>query len=276
VPYVVRRSRAYAFAVLVAVVSLVVATEGAQAARTKYKPALTSSASGGASMDRYHHLGARNLRAGLSGHDVKIAQDYLRKAGFKLHLDGVYGPGMVSIVRRFQRANGLRRTGRLSVKDIQALRGLVERGATVRNVPALPPTNERAGINPDGTATPPAGAPPQIAAIIDAGNQIATTPYRYGGGHGKWQDSGYDCSGSVSFALHGADLLEQALDSSSFESWGAAGPGEWVTIYANGGHAYMVVAGLRFDTSGKEKAGTRWQPDMRSSSGYVVRHPVGL
>ena len=227
-------------------------------------------------MDRFHHLGSRSLRAGLSGHDVKIAQAYLRKAGFKLRLDGVYGPGMVSIVRRFQRANGLRRTGRLSTGDIQALRGLVERGATVRNVPALPPTNERAGINPDGTATPPPGAPPAVVAIIDAGNQIATMPYRYGGGHGKWQDSGYDCSGSVSFALHGAGLLDQALDSGSFEKWGDAGPGEWVTIYANGGHAYMTVAGLRFDTSGKDKNGTRWQPDMRSSSGYVVRHPDGL
>jgi peptidoglycan hydrolase-like protein with peptidoglycan-binding domain len=276
VPYVVRRSRIQAFAVLVALFSLAVATEGAQAARTKYKPALTSSTSGGASMDRFHHLGARNLRAGVSGHDVKIAQDYLRKAGFKLRLDGVYGPGMVSIVRRFQRANGLRRTGRLSPADIQALRGLVERGAQVRNVPALPPTDQRAGINPDGTATPPPNAPPQVVAIIDAGNQIATTPYRYGGGHGKWQDTGYDCSGSVSFALHGADLLDSPLDSGSLEKWGAAGPGEWVTVYANGGHAYMTVAGLRFDTSGKEKAGTRWQPDMRSSSGYVVRHPVGL
>ena len=275
-PYVVRRSRIQAFAVLVAVFSLVVATEGAQAARTKYKPALTSSSAGGASMDRYHHLGARSLRAGLAGHDVKIAQDYLRKAGFKLRLDGVYGSGMVSIVRRFQRANGLRRTGRLSVADIQALRGLVERGAQVRNVPALPPTDQRAGINPDGTATPPPNAPPAVAAIIDAGNQIATMPYKYGGGHGKWQDSGYDCSGSVSFALHGADLLDGPLDSGSLEKWGTAGPGEWVTVYANGGHAYMTVAGLRFDTSGKDKAGTRWQPDMRSSSGYVVRHPVGL
>jgi peptidoglycan hydrolase-like protein with peptidoglycan-binding domain len=276
VPYVVRRSRIYAFAVLVAVFSLAVATEGAQAKRNQYKPALTSSASGGASMDRFHHLGARSLRAGLKGHDVKIAQDYLRKAGFRLRLDGIFGPGMTSIVRRFQRANGLRRTGRLSVQDIEALRLLVEKGATVRNVPALPPTNERAGLNPDGTATPPAGAPPAVAAIIEAGNQIATMPYRYGGGHGKWNDSGYDCSGSVSFALHGAGLLDQALDSGSFESWGDAGPGEWVTIYANGGHAYMTVAGLRFDTSGKEKNGTRWQADMRPSSGYVVRHPDGL
>jgi peptidoglycan hydrolase-like protein with peptidoglycan-binding domain len=227
-------------------------------------------------MDRFHHLGARSLRSGLVGHDVKIAQDYLRKAGFSLRLDGVYGPAMVTIVRRFQRANGLRRTGRLSVADIEALRLLVERGATVRNVPALPPTAERAGLNPDGTATAPVGAPPQVAAIIDAGNQIATMPYKYGGGHGKWQDTGYDCSGSVSFALHGADLIDEALDSGSFESWGTAGPGEWVTIYANGGHAYMVVAGLRFDTSGKEKSGTRWQTDMRSTSGYVVRHPIGL
>jgi peptidoglycan hydrolase-like protein with peptidoglycan-binding domain len=276
VPYVVRRTRVLAFAVLVALVSLAVATEGAQAARSKYKPALTSSSSGGASMDRYHHLGARALRAGLAGHDVKIAQDYLRRAGFKLRLDGVYGAGMVSIVKRFQRANGLRVTGRLSSADISALRGLIERGATVRNVPAMPPTDQRAGINSDGTATPPPNAPPQVVAIIDAGNQIATTPYRYGGGHGKWQDTAYDCSGSVSFALHGANLLTAPLDSGSLEKWGTSGPGEWVTVYANGGHAWMTVAGLRFDTSGRDKAGTRWQPDMRPTSGYVVRHPAGL
>jgi len=279
VSYVARRSRISAFAVLVASLTFFVATEGAQAARSKpsqYQPTLTSSSAGGASMDRYHHLGARPLRVGLAGHDVKIAQDYLNRAGFKVRLDGIYGPSMVSMVRRFQRAQGLRATGQLSMSDIQALRGLVERGAVARNIPALPPTDMRAGINPDGTATPPSSAPPAVVAIIDAANQIATTPYRYGGGHGRWNDTAYDCSGSVSFALHGANLLTQPLDSTQFETWGAPGPGEWVTVYANSGHAYMTIAGLRFDTSGKDKAGTRWQPDMRPSSGYVVRHPAGL
>ena len=134
----------------------------------------------------------------------------------------------------------------------------------------------QATVGPDGLAVAPAGAPPQVQQIIAAGNQIASKPYKYGGGHGRWEDSGYDCSGSVSFALHGAGLLDVAMPSGNFVSWGESGPGQWVTIYANGGHMYMVVAGLRFDTSGRSSAGTRWQADMRSGAGYVVRHPTGL
>ena len=134
----------------------------------------------------------------------------------------------------------------------------------------------KATVGRDGLAVAPADAPPVIKEIIAAGNRIATMPYRYGGGHGKWEDTGYDCSGSVSYALHGAGLLEQSMPSGGFTDWGDAGPGQWVTIYANGGHMYMVVAGLRFDTSGRSKAGTRWQADMRSAGGYSVRHPAGL
>ena len=103
-------------------------------------------------------------------------------------------------------------------------------------------------------------------------------PYRYGGGHGRWEDTGYDCSGSVSYGLHGAGLLTTPLDSTQFESWGVAGPGQWITVYANSGHAYMVVAGLRFDTgyNDSSSSGPKWSTKMRPSSGYVVRHPVGL
>ena len=115
-----------------------------------------------------------------------------------------------------------------------------------------------------------------MQAIIAAGNRIAKKPYVFGGGHGKWNDVGYDCSGSVSYALHGAGLLAQSMPSGSFESWGDAGPGQWVTLFAKASHIYMVVAGIRFDTSGRSIAGTRWQADMRSSAGYVVRHPPGL
>jgi hypothetical protein len=119
-------------------------------------------------------------------------------------------------------------------------------------------------------------APPVVQQVINAGNVIARTPYIYGGGHGKWEDAGYDCSGSVSYALHGAGILQTALPSGNFMNWGDPGPGQWITLYANGGHAFMVVAGLRFDTSGRTKAGTRWQADMRPEKGYAVRHPVGL
>ena len=103
-----------------------------------------------------------------------------------------------------------------------------------------------------------------------------TKPYRYGGGHGRWEDSGYDCSGAVSYALHGAGLLRRARDSSGFESFGDAGEGAWITLYAHGGHAYVVIAGLRFDTSGRGEDGPRWRPEWRSGKGFVKRHPAGL
>jgi hypothetical protein len=115
-----------------------------------------------------------------------------------------------------------------------------------------------------------------VKQIIAAGNAIAKKPYRYGGGHGKWRDTGYDCSGSVSYALHGAGLLKASMPSGGFMKWGEPGPGKWVTIYAHGGHMYMVVAGLRFDTSGRSKAGPRWQASSRSARGYTVVHPPGL
>ncbi|MEA2442390.1 MAG: peptidoglycan DL-endopeptidase RipB [Thermoleophilaceae bacterium] len=131
-------------------------------------------------------------------------------------------------------------------------------------------------IRPDGTAIAPLQAPGVIAQVIAAGNAIATTPYKWGGGHGAWKDSGYDCSGSVSFALAGAGLMNSPLTSGGFMSWGDAGPGRWISIYANNGHVWMTVAGLRFDTSGANGF-TRWQSmNGRSTGGFVVRHPPGL
>jgi cell wall-associated NlpC family hydrolase len=133
-----------------------------------------------------------------------------------------------------------------------------------------------ATVGDDGLAVAPTGAPPQVAALIAAGNVIASTPYRYGGGHGSFDDTAYDCSGSVSYALHGAGLLDATLDSTALASWGAAGAGTWITVYANKTHTYLVVAGLRFDTSGAKAAGSRWQAAPRSSKGFKVRHPAGL
>jgi cell wall-associated NlpC family hydrolase len=130
-------------------------------------------------------------------------------------------------------------------------------------------------VRSDGTAVAPLEAPDVVATIVAAGNAIATTPYKWGGGHGAWRDKGYDCSGSVSFALAGAGLMTSPLTSGGFMHWGARGPGKWVTIYANAGHVFMVVAGLRFDTSGAQ-GGTRWQPAPRSYAGFVARHPPGL
>jgi hypothetical protein len=112
--------------------------------------------------------------------------------------------------------------------------------------------------------------------VILAGNEIAKFPYKWGGGHGAWRDNGYDCSGSVSFALAGAGLLGRPLTSGLFMNYGAPGQGRWITIYANSGHIFMFVAGLRFDTSGQGRAGTRWQEGARSTAGFAVRHIPGL
>ena len=122
----------------------------------------------------------------------------------------------------------------------------------------------------------PASAPEEVKQIIAAGNAIATKPYKYGGGHGRWRDSGYDCSGSVSYVLHAAGLLDTALDSGGLARWGERGRGEWVTVRANAGHAYLIVAGLRFDTSARKRSGNRWTDTMRSARGYTGRHPEGL
>lgn len=128
-----------------------------------------------------------------------------------------------------------------------------------------------------GIAYAPASAPQAVKDIIAAANKIRNKPYIYGGGHGSFKDKGYDCSGSVSYALHGADLLDTPLDSSSLAKWGEPGAGQWVSVYGAPSHAYMVVAGLRFDTSMTPGNGPGWSRVMRSTpENYKVRHPEGL
>jgi hypothetical protein len=149
-------------------------------------------------------------------------------------------------------------------------------GGASPNDPEFQP-HGKATLLPNGQAIAPIDAPPQVKAIIDAGNRIATLPYIYGGGHNAtFSGHGYDCSGSVSYALAAAGLLSSPLDSTGFESWGDAGPGQWITVYANSVHAFMVVAGWRFDTGALSSGGTRWSQSMRDTSGFVARHPPGL
>ena len=139
-----------------------------------------------------------------------------------------------------------------------------------------------ATIGADGLAYAPLEAPPQVHAAIAAANKIIGKPYKYGGGHARTEDSGYDCSGTVSYALNGAALLEDGtpLDSSRFMRWGERGKGQWITVYTNPGHAYVVIAGLRLDTSAagdpSGAKGPRWRPNLRSSRGFRARHPEGL
>jgi hypothetical protein len=185
-------------------------------------------------------------------------------------------------VRSWERNSGRPINGRVSRGEARALQLAVERGErlpgseTETAAPAPTAPTDNATLAPDGTAIAPASAPAAVKAIIAAGNKIHDLPYKYGGGHGQWNDTGYDCSGSMSYVLHAAGLLDEALDSTGFMRWGEAGRGQWVTNYANPSHSYMIIAGLRFDTSGRAEDGSRWHTEMRSSSGYTVRHPAGL
>jgi hypothetical protein len=144
---------------------------------------------------------------------------------------------------------------------------------------SLPPSEvpgATASLTPGGKAIPPAAAPAEVKAVILAGNKIAHKPYKWGGGHARLVDSGYDCSGSVSYALRRAGLLSYSLASGPFMTWGQRGRGKWITIRTNPGHAYMIVAGLRFDTSAHGVRGSRWTAAKRSPRGFVARHPVGF
>jgi len=147
--------------------------------------------------------------------------------------------------------------------------------ATTGQMPApLNPGQEAQVIN-ESEASAPASAPQAVKDVVSAGNAIATTPYIWGGGHGSFESEGYDCSGAVSYALHGGGLLESPLDSTGLETWGEPGPGRWITVYANSGHAWMVVAGIAFDTVGGP--GPRWHdPWVDSPEGFIARHPAGL
>jgi cell wall-associated NlpC family hydrolase len=143
------------------------------------------------------------------------------------------------------------------------------------------PSGTTAVFNSDGSATAPAGAPRPVRKAINAANRIRTKPYLWGGGHGKWKSRGYDCSGAVSYVLHAAGLLKRPLASGPFMKWGSPGTGQWITVYANPGHMYAVIAGLRFDTSSggdplNQGSGPRWRTTARTSGGYAVRYSPGL
>jgi peptidoglycan hydrolase-like protein with peptidoglycan-binding domain len=201
--------------------------------------------------------GRTSTRSGVSRGSVRVLQRALGIAA-----DGVFGPGTQAAVKRFQRGKGLTADGIVGPATWSALghagitRVLKRRGSGA----------SRAG----------GGLPIAVRRVIAAGNRIAHHPYKYGGGHGSFSDSGYDCSGSVSYALHGGGLLSRPMDSGEFMSYGASGKGRHITIYANPGHVYMVVHGRRFDTTGRWTTGSRWQWAQRSAAGYTVRHPPGL
>ena len=224
--------------------------------------------------------GSRTLKLGSSGSDVRALQRYLDSAGYDTDVDGEFGRATRSSVMEFETAEERPANGKASRSEQLLVRERAESSEAAEPVAEEEPVSEapveEAYIGDDGLAVAPASAPEEVKAIIAAGNEIADKPYKYGGGHGRWRDSGYDCSGSLSYALHAAGLLDTPLDSTGFMRWGERGRGEWVTIRSNPSHAYMIVAGLRFDTSARRQTGNRWSAEMRSASGYSGRHPAGL
>jgi hypothetical protein len=248
----------------------------------------------------------------MRGGDVRTLQHDLTLAGIWTFPSGVFSEGTQIHVKEFQRLHRLAADGVVGPTTVRVIESVVkskvkssQRGASPRSAAAnstgansnstasassagtggastAPPPNdapvEKATLNSQGLAVAPADAPQVVREVIAAANKIAFKPYVYGGGHASFNSSGYDCSGSVSYALHGGGLLSSPLDSTEFESWGSSGLGRWITIFANGGHAYMNVAGLWYDTAAQSTSNgqDRWSATRVSpKSGFVVRHPTG-
>jgi peptidoglycan hydrolase-like protein with peptidoglycan-binding domain len=227
--------------------------------------------------ERAHHRGAggggrahaRHSHSGGGAHHGTGVRDLQRALG--LSADGVFGRQTARAVRDFQRHHGLKADGVVGPATWAAL-GIQNAHTVLHPRHSAPAPHHQQSGGGGGGSSNAAGI---VARAVAAGNRIATLPYRYGGGHGSFNDTGYDCSGSVSYVLHGAGLLSAPLDSTGLMSYGAPGPGRHITIYANSGHAFMTIDGRRFDT-GYGGEGNRWASGSRPTAGYVVRHPPGL
>ena len=235
-------------------------------------------------------LGDRVLKIGSRGSDVRALQGYLDAVGYGAIETGRFDRRTRVGVRAFQSDYGLPASGVVSPRLAKMIRitatappgyGGTQYGQLPGPPPGPTPTGlktvpgNRAKLLSDGTAAAPANAPAEVKKIIASGNEIAKLPYKWGGGHSVWRDTGYDCSGSTTYALR-TTFRRGAYPTFGYSDWQLPGKGRWITTYASSWHVYMEVAGLRFDTSGIRVAGSRWTTQARSSAGFVPRHPVGF
>jgi peptidoglycan hydrolase-like protein with peptidoglycan-binding domain len=236
-------------------------------------------------------LGDRVLKLGVRGTDVRALQGYLDAAGYTLAQSGRFDGVTRRRVQAFQNDYGLGATGvvtpdvaRVIQRTATAPPGYggtmfdpnpkpVSQGPTPTGLQTVP--GSRAKLLSDGTAAAPANAPVEVKRIIASANEIARLPYKWGGGHSTWRDTGYDCTGSTTYAMR-STFRRGSQPTFGYSGWQAAGEGRWITVYASSWHVFMVVAGLRYDTSGLRVAGSRWTTQTRSLSGFVARHPIGF
>jgi peptidoglycan hydrolase-like protein with peptidoglycan-binding domain len=202
--------------------------------------------------------------------------DPVKRLQSALHLeaDGTFGPETEAAIRRLQARHGLTVDGVVGPETWSVLG--IKSESTLNPPHSALTTSSSSTSSQSGSSSSNTEGSGVIARVIAAGDEIATRPYVFGGGHGSFQSVGYDCSGSVSYALHGGGLISAPEDSSELESYGDPGAGSHITIYANAEHAFMVIDGKRFDTIAQQESGTRWASSVGSTSGYVARHPAGL
>jgi peptidoglycan hydrolase CwlO-like protein len=216
---------------------------------------------------------------GLEGRDRTLANQVLNQRNQVAALQAALSRRQIAQMAQRSRTNGHYQAVSAQLGTLERQEQAQEKKAAEAAVRAAQTGNADVGgiaINTGGMVQPPAGAPEAVKQIIAAGNAIATLPYIYGGGHASFHADGYDCSGSVSYALAAAGLVSSPMVSGAFEDWGDAGAGHWVTLYANADHIWMDVAGWRFDTVALAESGTRWARGGGEFSGFVVRHPPGL
>ncbi|HTR72872.1 MAG TPA: hypothetical protein VMG80_04685 [Solirubrobacteraceae bacterium] len=220
-----------------------------------------------------------SLLARLEGRDRTLALQVLAQRNDVASLQAALLREQATELRTRSTDSSRLASVRSRVKSLEVKAAAIQARAAAAAARAAVTGNANVGgiaVNTGGMVQAPAGAPAAVAQVIAAGNAIATLPYIYGGGHASFHANGYDCSGSVSYALAAAGLVSSPMVSGAFESWGEPGPGRWITVYANAGHVWMEVAGWRFDTVALAEGGTRWSRGGGEFSGFMVRHPAGL